>query len=180
MKKSELKALIREVIKSVVARKLRENNEYNIGMQLSTFVKNKGEFDEFDAIQIQTNLGDEPLEIIKWWIANKILHIGVGAAPNLQELTPAVTSTGAQVNPQAQQDQADQMTDAERTQIQNAQKEQEKLTNDVRRIDGAKQKALEPLRRKIETLDRAKAAKEKKLGSITQKITNIQRKHSKV
>ena len=179
MKRSQL----REVIKSVVARKLRENNEYNIGMQLSTFVKNKGEFDEFDAIQIQTNRGDEPLEIIEWWIANKILHIGVGAAPNLQELAPAVNSTGAPVVPPVDQnksDETDQMTDVEKKQIENAQKEQEKLTNDIRRIEGAKQKLLEPMQRKIQTLDRGKTAKEKKLGIITSKITNIQRKYSKV
>ena len=101
----------------------------------------------------------------------------------LQELAPAVTSTGAKVTPtvnQEQPDQADQMTTAEKTQIQNSQKEQDKLTNDIRRIDGAKQKLLEPVQRKIQTLDRGKASKEKKLGVVTQKIAAIQRKYSKV
>jgi predicted nuclease with TOPRIM domain len=102
----------------------------------------------------------------------------------LQELTPATTSTGAPVVPSVnssdQQDQADQMTDVEKKQIENAQKEQEKLTNDIRRIEGGIQKLREPVMRKIQTLERAKASKEKKLGTITSKVTNIQRKYSKV
>lgn len=147
--------------------------------------KMTAEGNRFRKITIQTHHGDAPLEIVEWWPHNDELFIGVVAdAPQkLQELTPQTTSTGAQVTPTVKQDQTDatdQMTDAEKTQIQNAQKEQEKLTNDIRRIDGGKQKLLEPMQRKIQMLDRAKAAKEKKLGTVTQKIASIQRKYSKV
>ena len=180
------RAQLSEAIKSIVARKLRENTSADRGTQLAESLKQmlaKG--DGFNKITIQTHHGDQPLEIVEWWPHNGELFIGVIAdnPPKLQELAPAVTSTGAQVTPtvnQEQPDQTEQMTNAEKTQIQNAQKEQDKLTNDIRRIDGGKQKLLEPVQRKIQTLDRAKASKEKKLGVITQKIASIQRKYSKV
>lgn len=177
---------LREVIKSIVARKLKENTDSSDrGNQLASSLKKMlANGEGINKITIQTHHGDVPLEIVEWWPVNDELRIGVIAdgSSKLREIAPAVTSTGAQVNPSVNQqdDSTDQMTDSERNQIANAQKEQEKLTNDVRRIEGGIQKLREPVERKIQALEKAKANKERKLGTIASKITNIQRKYSKV
>lgn len=182
MKRSQLK----EVIKSIVTRKLNENSENDSGVQLANFIRNEIRHGNIiPKIIIQGYQGNKPLEIIEWWNGDGgelFISVSQNVEQGLQELSPAVTSTGAPVVPSVddRQNQTDQMTEPEKKQIENAQKEQEKLTNDIRRLDGAKQKLLEPMKRKIQTLDNAKSSKEKKLGSITQKITSIQRKYSKV
>jgi len=182
MKRSQL----REAIKSILQKKLNEQATDQRGQQLAASLeKMLSGGEDIRQISIQTHHGDEPLEIVEWWANNGVLHIGVIAdRPKLQEIAPATTSTGnpvvPSVRPDDQQDQLDRMTDAEKKQIENAQKEQEKLTNDIRRIEGGIQKLREPVERKISALEKAKASKERKLGTITSKITNIQRKYSKV
>ncbi len=182
---------LREVIKSIVQRKLLENTSNSRGQQLASSLRKKfEEGDSFNEVSIQTHHGDEPLEIVEWWIANGVLHIGVVAdvPPRLNELTPATTSTGKPTTPNMnknqsndnQDDVTDQMTDAEKNQIANLQKEQQKLTNEIQKIDGAIQKLKEPLERKVGTLEKAKANKQRKLGTITSRIEQIQRKYSKV
>ena len=62
----------------------------------------------------------------------------------------------------------------------NAQKAQDKLGNDINRIEGTIQKLKEPLQRKVADLERRKTALERKRSTELDKIERIQRKYRNV
>ena len=186
MKRSQLK----EVIKSILQKKLLENSEYGSKEQLATYIKNKSEQDEFDRVEIQ--VGNRPIEIVEFWIdSNKTFHISVEGsglqeanqtnmfgAPSSQPTQTALPKD--QSNDQKNQDQTEGMSDQDKRELADAQKQQQKLSNDRDRLKGAIQKLEEPVRRKVADASRKVADIEKKLGQVTTKIQNIQKKYSKV
>jgi len=54
------------------------------------------------------------------------------------------------------------------------QKKQTDINDKIRRIDATKQKLEDPIRRKIQDLERRKSPEVKKLGSVTKQIQNLQ------
>lgn len=56
------------------------------------------------------------------------------------------------------------------------QKKQTDINDRIRRIDATKQKLEDPIRRKIQDLERRKAPEVKKLGAITKQIQDLQNK----
>lgn len=189
MKRSQL----REVIKSIVSRKLAENSQggYGRDMMTATYVKNHAEWDDFDRVKVITHYGSHELEIMECWVdqSKKTLMLSVQAdvPPKLEEIAPvstsSSTSTSSGTTPsttQNQDDDSDQMSDSDRNQIASLQKDQAKLTNDSQRIEGAVSKLREPLERKIGQLEKRKADVQRKLGTVTDKIKRIQDKYSKV
>ena len=54
------------------------------------------------------------------------------------------------------------------------QKKQTDINDKIRRIDATKQKLEDPIRRKIQDLERRKSPEVKKLGSVTKQIQDLQ------
>lgn len=188
MKRSQLS----EVIKSIVARKLNEDSS-DRGTQLASSLRKI--FDgggSVHKVTIQTHHGDEPLEVVEWWIHSDELHIGVVAdSPSkLQEAgstnmfgapSPQTQSTLPKDDaPEPAESPTEGMSEQDKKQLSDAQKQQQKLTSDRDRLKGAIQKLEEPVRRKVADAERKAASIEQKLGQVTKKIQDIQKKYQKV
>ena len=193
MKRSQL----REVIKSILRRKLSENsgNGYGKDAQLATFTKNHAEWDSFDKVQILSHHGSEPLEITEFWIdkSNNALRIGVVAdvpPPQMEEAVSVSTSDSPQdsnvsINTNdAQNDStsndADVYSPAEKLIIAKAQQKVDEYTNKINEIEGDIKRAEEPLQKKMIYWRKKQSDYEKKRGAELKRIENIKRKHSKV
>jgi len=79
-----------------------------------------------------------------------------------------------------QDDEKNGMSSSDTRRLEKAKKDQEKLTNDVRKIDGTEQKLQTPIQSKIQRLDRDKAKKEKDLAKATKDAVDIQKKYNKI
>ena len=111
----------------------------------------------------------------------------------LQELAPQQTNMygmSSQTNPldttnkdgesqSTDTNDTEQMSPADQTAMTNAQSEQDKLTNDVRRLDGTITKLQEPITRKVKYLEVEKQKKQQKLGQATDKVQSIQAKYAR-
>lgn len=111
-------------------------------------------------------------EIIKTMLKEQVLG---QTAPT--SATLGATTTTDKSSPSDQTD--SQMSDADTSKISSLQTQQGKLTNDVRDLDGQITKLQEPVKRQVQKLELKKADSQKKLGSVTNQITDINKKYGK-
>lgn len=75
-------------------------------------------------------------------------------------------------------DDSSNMSDSDKIKYATLKKQQDKLTNDIRKIDGTIQKLKAPVLRKTQELERKKASLQPKVGRITTDIQSLQKKYS--
>lgn len=76
-------------------------------------------------------------------------------------------------------DDTSDMSDADKATLADLKKKQEKLNNDIKKIDGVVQKLKAPVLKKTQDLERKKASLQQKSGSIATDIESLQKKYNK-
>lgn len=111
-------------------------------------------------------------EFIKEMVKRKLKEATLGATVSpLQSDVPQDEKKSA--------DDSSNMSDSDKAKMAGLKKQQDKLNNDTRKIDGAIQKLKAPVMRKTQDLERQKAKAQQNSAKIAKGIESLQKKYAK-
>lgn len=168
MKRSELKQVISEIVRRKLTEALRSKSPSEAASDVIKVIDYYGFPKE---IHINT-VGSEPLKIHDINMSDGVLTIDVILPDqNVNEQSGLETDQTMGQEKTKEQNPADVKKQKELIDLK---KKQSDLTDKIRKMDAEKQKLEDPIRRKLQDLERKKVAPVKALGSITKKIQDIE------